>query len=268
MGLAEELKSAQTGKTFTPDAVQAEQVDPETHFAIPGEEPVMELPTGGKPEAAQAAAQENAPAPKIRILGKEFSSTEEAMIYAEQIALDKLATENYEKGRKDAQPQAQPQEQEDPTLKEIEDILFEDPKKALARILEVADERAQKTLDKREEMALKRQEAMVAKESAVKDFYSKNQDLSKFTEVVDFVIDRNMDKWGHLTPEQAFKEVAKETRRMLGIAKEESLPSKELSSKHATVGSSTGTPGIPTQGKPIDSPVDFISQVKKHGKRA
>lgn len=233
--------------------------------AIAGEA-VPELPVGGKPEPEAPKA----PA-KFRIAGKEFSTQEEAFAYAEQLALDKIQDTAFAEGQKTAIDALTPKEEVKvkTLLDEVEEELFVNPKAALEKLQNGIAELIDKKAEERDQKRQREEQQKQATEKMWAGFYEKNADIADFSEVVEFVVQKHWSEVGKLPVDKGLERVAEETRKMLKKSRESMAPQKEMSSKPATVAGG-GTTQAPTASvaSTAQTPLDFISQVNKHRKRA
>ena len=239
------------------------------------------LPTGSAPiegevqvqEAAPKAQAQDTPAdkeapPKIRIAGKEFASMQEAIEYAEALELAKREDDAFKEGFKEAKKgDEKPAPPKKSYIEEAEELLFEDPKKALELVREgvrkeIFEAYDKMTSDQKAEQA--RQEQL---QNLWTSFYAENTDLAEAKDYVDYVLKKNWDKLANKPTAQSLPELAEIARLGLKITKQSALPSKELPNKPATMaganGYATGTQAPATAKKDVD----FISQLNTIRKR-
>lgn len=224
---------------------------------------VPELPVGGKPEPEPAK-----PTPKFRIAGKEFATQEEAFAYAEKLALDKIQDEAFNAGQKSAlTPKEETQVRT--LLDDINDELFVNPKSALEKLQKGIEDLFEKKFNEREDAKRVEQQRKEERDRIYKEFYTENPDIAEFPEIVEFVTQKFWNEVGPMPPKQGLARVAEETRKILKKSKEAMAPQREMQSKPATVaGGGSGLAPIASIESTVKDPVDFITQVNKHRKRA
>lgn len=239
------------------------------------------LPTGSKPvdpsqpvviQEPTLKPGEEKPEPKvapIKIAGKEFTSIDEAIAYAEQLEIasreDKAFKEGYEKG-KPAEPVAAAPKQPD-FVEEAEKLMFEDPKKAIQLIVEGTEKRIFDAYNKLTAEQVQQAEIQKARQETWTDFYKTNSDLADSQEYIQFVMQKNWKQLENLPVDKAMGEIASLARKGLRMTRQAGLPQQELSSKAAVM---AGTSGNATSANPeatTSIPVDFITQLNKLRKR-
>jgi hypothetical protein len=217
-------------------------------------EPAAAAPT---PEAPAPAPAQAKPAP-IRIGTEVFETPEEAIKYATELQLELAKKDAYELGKSANQTP----KDEAPTRDEFDDLedkIFENPKETIKKIIEMAEERAEKRITTK-------QAKQAEIETTWRNFYSSNQDLADNKDVVDFIMQKNWNEVGTIPVDKALKIIAEKTRSFLSSRKVSTLPTTELPSAPAV----TTAPGVPTTqtvNKKEEIAVDFIAQLNKHRKR-
>jgi hypothetical protein len=283
-GFAEEVKASKSKQPAAPAVDPATPAAPAAVVAKPElVDPGPFLPVGAKPVDHQAKVAEeleklkNPPPPdvrdekpKIKIAGKEFSTVEEAIKYAEELEIASIEDKAYRQGVEAAdkanKPQIDPQPQK--TLdEEVEEILFEDPKVAIKRLREGI---TKEIFDAYDKMTTSQQKAVLQKAQADKtwnDFYEQNTDLAESKEYVEYLLKKNWDDLSKKDSVVALSELAELTRKGLKITKTAALPTRELSSKPA-VGPGASTESTHSEEAATTSEeLDFVSQVRKLRKR-
>lgn len=274
MSFAEEFTRVTRNKEVLPtnDTSPAKEAAPEavSHAGTeifnnvatpPAAEPAPETslkeatPEGKVPEPPQ----DKAPA-KIRIGTQEFDSLEEATKYANELELALVAHESFNKGKESAQPKA-PQEPVKTIEDEIEEELFVDPKKALAKYKESILKEIKKELQQEKTAEQKAREQAETVRKTWEGFYEKNSDLSKHRDLVEFVLNKNPELLDQ-EASKALEQLAAKTRSYIQSARETQLPTQELQSK-VVVTPQGGSPTTTTKPISKETAIDFISQVRK-----
>lgn len=224
-------------------------------------EPEAETLAAAAPEgkAPEVAAVQPKPATKIKIGTQEFDSMEDAINYANE--LDRIALEQdaYNRGKAEAAPKP-PAEPERTIEDEIEEELFVDPKKALKKYREEIRKEILGEVKKEKTAEQKRAEQQALVEKTWKDFYSKNTDLSRNQEFVNFVLEKNPELLAMETS-KALDELAKRTRAHLNSARESQLPTQELQSK-PVLSPQGGAPATATKPQATEKALDFVTQLR------
>ena len=211
--------------------------------------------------AATAEAPEKQGKTKITIGDKHFETQEEAFAYAQELALSKVADEAYREGVQstrvqDLGPEVDPAQE---FLKKIGDKLFEDPAAALAEYGEFIKQSTQKDSEAKT--------ARVQSEQAMWDgFFKTNPDVAEFPDWFKQYTVTQLDKYGNLQADKALQEISKNFRGMLKIREDALKPKTELAETSTTVVPASGNPA-PSGEKSLAEALDFISAVRKHGKR-
>jgi hypothetical protein len=228
--------------------------------APPAQEPAPATLKEVTPEGKVPEPQvERAPA-KIRIGTQEFDSLEEATKYANELELALVAHESFNKGKEAAQPKA-PAEPVKTIEDEIEEELFVDPKKALQKYKESILNEMKKELKAEQTAEQKAREAAETARKTWDDFYTKNNDLSRHRELVEFVLNKNPELLD-MEGSKALEQLALKTRSYINSAKETQLPTQELQSK-VVIAPQGGAPTTTTKQPTVETAIDFISQVRK-----
>jgi hypothetical protein len=220
---------------------------------------LKDIAPDGKVPEPQA---EKTPA-KIRIGTQEFNSLEDATRYANELELALVAQESFNKGKESAQPKT-PAEPVKTIEDEIEEELFVDPKKALAKYKQSIMDELKKTIKDEKTAEQKAHQAAETTRQTWEDFYSKNNDLSKHRELVEFVLNKNPELLD-MEGSKALAELASKTRSYINSARETQLPTQELQSK-VVLAPQGGTPTTTTKQPTVETAIDFISQVRKLNK--
>lgn len=272
MGFADEVKASQGPQAPAASAPEA----------------TPELPTGPLPNHGQAypgtepAAPAKAPeAAKVRIGDKEFSSNEEALIYArEQVA----RSEGLKQGVEDTLKATQKPQDETPVVDPIEvemaaleELMFTDPKAYNRKVLEMtkkAQEQGKADAIAEFQRMTEAQQAeaiKLANYTAYKQgFYQENPDLADFDSIVEGVVMADPVFYNtvkDLPLAEAGQRIAERTRSLLKIKKSAESKVTELPNKGAVFANATGGPGAPSKTVEATSSMDFIAQVNKHRKK-
>lgn len=230
------------GLEAQPEPIETKMED----VAVEGQAPQVDIP-----EPKQG---------KIRIGTHEFDSLEEATKYANDLEAAMIQQQAYEQGKADAAPK-----EEAPPEKafeeEMEEMIFQDPKNAVAKIMEKIKNDIRNEYLEAEKA---KEQARVQAETRKKTwdaFYQKNSDLAKSQELVDFVLQRNPELLKK-PADIALAELAQKTRAMINSQRETQLPTQELQSK-TVIAPQGGQPSTATKSMPTEKAIDFISQVRK-----
>lgn len=270
MGFAEEVSQAKTTNTFVATEVKAaakldpavvQDTTPGTHAldsVVTAPEPatvpsVVATPIV-PPEPAQAVEKA-----KIRIGTQEFDSAEAAIQYAQDLELAVLQQEAYRQGAEDLRTKAAAVPER--TIEdEIEQELFENPKKALLTYKQHILEAAKAAIKAEAQQETSRRETW-------QSFYETNNDLADAKEIVDMVWEKNQKELGPMTVAAGLKKLADKSRALLSSYKTTVLPTRDLPGSVAQATSASGAPST-APAKKAETLVDFISQVNKHRKRS
>lgn len=196
---------------------------------------------------------------KIKIGTQEFNSMDEAIAYANDLEQATKEQEAFERGKKAAVPEPTPEPEKD-ELEGIEEELFVDPKKAIKKIVEVTRNNTLKEVKKEKTEEQKAAEQAATVKKTWDDFYSKNTDLSKNQEFVQFVLQKNPDLL-QIETSKALEELAKKTRAYIGSVKESSLPTKELQ-KEPVISPQGGNASTATKPQATEKAMDFVTQMR------
>lgn len=224
------------------------------------------LPAGAAPlEAAEipqvfqeAAPQEvevpeEAPAPqeKIQIGDQVFDSHEAAFKYAQKLENDRLISDAYNQGIREALAQTQPPPVAPPEEDNFDEKFYSNPKQALAEV----EERAEKRV-------LGKIEAERQKEALWKAFEEKYPDVERTD--AELVLARNMDTVGKMTDiDKAMEVLARKTRAEYQRIVEKFKPRTELppSRGQAVVPSGAQVQKV-TSDKKEEAPLTMAQQMR------
>lgn len=241
------------------------------------------LPTGmtlsGGPEDTQlqpgaAPVVPEAPvvvAAKIKIGDQEFSTPEEAVTYAKLLH---AKTEGREEALKEFNKPKEEEKPAEPAFEsKIADLIFTNPEQAVKEVYLKAKEDAKKEIFDEYNKMQTAEKASAAQQkqwdSTWTGFYDSNQDLAPVRDIVETVVlPKLWNSIKDLPLDKSLPMVEAETRKLLRMTKEASLPKKELYDGPAMMASSS-TNNTPAGKSDATSKMalDFISQVRKHGKR-
>lgn len=293
MGFAEEVKSQSRSSTPPPTAVAAAAATNEAAPAakelpsaivesaqVPANPFDSNLPSGSAPvdpaaknevvpTETKAAADTEKPAAKIKIAGKEFDSLELAVKYAEELEIaniqDKAFIEGVQaaKGKEDKPTPAAPPS----FIQEAKELIFEDPEKAIQKIVEGTEKRIFDAYNKMTEQQNETQARVVRDTKIWGDFYTSNDDLSEAKDFVRFTFEQNKAELGTMPIAAGLEKLAELTRKGLKIQKQEALPKEELRSKAMNMPGASN--GATTTEAPVtkSEPKDFVSQINTLRKR-
>jgi hypothetical protein len=202
---------------------------------------------------------------KIKIGGKEFDSEQAAIDYANELELVRLQEESYKQGIEAAKPK-EPAPVKVSELKNISEKLFENPEEALEALQTLIDKRTEEKLSASKQAELDARARELETKKLWDNFYKSNSDLVGFDEEVNQILQKEWNKLQHMKADAAMGELASYTRNYINSLREKVLPKQVLSSKPAmtapTSSSTTATSKPATKQRD-----DFISQIRKHGKR-
>lgn len=236
-------------------------VDPATPIVKIVEVEAKPKPETETPEVARPEVS------KIKIAGKEFSSVEEAIAYAEQLELaqreDKAFQEGYQKAKEGDQPPAPQKSLDD----EVEELFFENPKEAIKKLREGIQQEiwsAYQNMTQQQSQAVRLE---AERNQMWEQFYQANSDLAESREYVDFVMKKNWDALKDKKLEQSLTELADMARKGLKISKEAALPKTELPNKPVIMPGASGDATTQQTEVTAAQPLDFIQQLNKLRKR-
>lgn len=217
----------------------------------PSEETSAETAEGGESasETLQAAASDDDDEGPIRIGGREFKNSREAIAYAEELEREKLVTEAHAAGVREALEAARPVQQPEPE-DDFESRFYANPKETLKSLKEEA---------KREALAAIQAES--ARERAWSDFLTEYPDIRR--KDAERVLAENAATIGRMTDlEKAKKEIARVVRAEYEEIRNLTKPRVELSAKKQVSSPSGARPGVTPQ-KRDERPLSFAEQMKK-----
>lgn len=212
------------------------------------------------------------PAPKpeakktIRMNGKTFDSTEEALEYAAQIERDLEKKEAYAKGLEDSKPKAATAA-EVKKIKKIADKLFEDPDAAMEELENHILEMADKRIADRESVKSQEQQQIETRKQTWDNFYKTNSDLADWQDEVNLVTQKEWDRLQHLPAQEGLEEIANLARNYVASVKERALPKSTLASRPAQTSSPGGKAATTTTQPATEKKVSFSQQVRSTNKR-
>lgn len=283
MSFAEEFKKMRSGSSGAPKAEEADSGveasdssddsdsaygDAMKTFGAAAKESSEEETSEGTPVAPkkeEPRPEDKGKSVKIRIGGKEFDNEADALKYANDLELIRIQDE----AARNALEAAKPKEVkvEPKKIKLIADKLFENPEEALEMLENLIEEKAEAKIsakDKAKEDAQKQKEEA---QNLWDKFYSDNQDLSQFNEEVNRVLEKEWSKLQHMNRDEGMAELARLTRGYIDSLKEKVLPKQVLPSKQIVSVGSSNPSATATKTTATKEKDDFISQIKKHGKR-
>jgi hypothetical protein len=272
MSFLEEAKQVLSKKGAPPPPASGEEAG-----LTSGDEMLNAMPTGASPingevkvveSAKPLPASEEKPSAPIKIAGKEFSSIDEAIKYAEQLELAQIEEKAFQEGYQKANEASKPAEPAAKTyVEEAEEVLFEDPKKAIEILRKGIQDDIWGAYNKmtKEQQEVAKQQA--SREATWNDFYKSNTDLGESREYVDFLLQKNWNTLKDMQADKALEQLADMARKGLRINKEAALPAKELQNKPAIMaGAGAGATSSSSDATP-EKPMDFIAQLAKLRKR-
>jgi hypothetical protein len=207
------------------------------------------------PVAAAAPAEEET---LIRIGDKEFKTQREAIAYAEGLEQEKLIGGAYQQGVREALDAIRPPTPDvAPEEDNFEEKFYANPKQALAEI----EERA----------VAKAEERLTQKQSYEKNwelFQERYPDIDRLD--AERILRENIGTIGKITDRDVgMKELAKKTRAEYQRIIERTKPRTELPNRggQAVSAGSGSTPSVTPQKK-NETPLDFVTELKKMRRKA
>ena len=267
---AEQLKQAQKSPAIT-----ANEFNAGNHFDLPAGEPQIAENPELAPKAAHPA--EVAEEPKVevkveepkkqyRLAGKLFDSQDDALAYAEELAIQSREEEAAIAAIRAQQEANKPKEPVKTLEDEVEEILFENPKEAIRKLKEgVKAELA------RENKAYEQQRDLVTHQKKVwDDFYSeladKHPDVGWNRELAEFYTSKIQNQIMDVPVAKAQEMIAGKMREAFKMTKDKGTKVTELSSTAGVVASSSGTVAAQPVKAQENQALDFIAQVRKLNK--
>ena len=245
-----------------PETPNQTTMAPDSDLAIFGQP--FQAPAPSEPPVLTAPKVE--PKVEIKIGGKTFESQQDALNYANELALIQLQDEAFKQGLEVNKPK--PAVEPEPDLdEELANEIFENPKAAIAKLRKQIRTEMQKDINSNDEakiMAVQR-EAQI--KSTWDNFYKTNSDLSDFNDEVNTVLSREWAKLEKLPAEKGMEELAVLSRKYVASLREKILPKQALSSAQAKTGGASGIPASATLVPATQEKVSFISQIKTMNKR-
>lgn len=224
----------------------------------------------------QPEEAESKPAPPsktYRIGSKKFDSEEEAQAYAEQLEREKISLDAYNQGllaaqeaQRNVNTQTQPTTEPEPE-DDFDDRFYANPKQYLKERDETVYKRA--VNDIKSDLAKEKETETIRQR-----FYSNNDDLTDYQDLVQVVYAQNRDLLESMRDvDKAMDLLAEKTRARIQKIRDAGKPQEELNVTRA--GASQGNRSIvsggPAQTSP-QKPVGFAEQVRrmseKHYRRA
>lgn len=217
------------------------------------EAPILEAKT---PEETPPEPKEETPVePLIRIGDREFKTQAEAIKYAEELEEEKLRAELYNQGVRDALASGRPLvEPETPKPEEdnFDERFYANPKETLRELEERAILKAESRI-----------EAKMKREVLWNEFLNENPDIRR--KDAERVLNENWDLFEKMTDfPKAQKILAQKVRSEYDEIRSLAKPRTELTNRTTQgLSSGSGAPRGVTPQKKEDTPLDFISQMKK-----
>ena len=277
MGFAEEAKRVQSGDAPVPPAppVGAAEVKGEPTMGFPKDgqsiqefeaAKATQVPPAEKSEA-QTPNEKEVQAPEKQgktnfIIGdKEFETQEAALKYAQELALSKVADDAYREGVEAGKPPAEglgidPVQE---FMKKIGDKLFDDPASALAEFAEHIKQSTQNGISV-EQVRVEEEKSMW------NGYFEANPDVAEFQDWFKQYTLTQLPKYGKMQGGKALQEIGKGFRSMLKIRTDALKPKTELGEVSTAVVPASGNPTPPVE-KSLGETLDFVSAVRKHGRR-
>ncbi len=226
---------------------------------------------------AAAVVDTETPKAKIRIGTKEFETPEAAYAYAQELEIARAEDKGFIEGVKQATKKDEPEIVVKTPEEELEELFFTDPKAAFKKFNEMIKSQLEGDLTKKDELRAQAEAMAQVRNATWENFYQSNADLVDYQELISGKNHEGgplLQQWwsevDKLPLPQAMQIIADKARNALKIQKSKAGTVEELPNKKVT----TVTPNGSLEGKVTvseennsDEPLDFISQVRKHGKR-
>lgn len=239
----------------TPTESQKSQMPVTPSAPAPQGEPVNAAPATPGPSTSSENSK-----PLLTHGDKVFKTPEELVSYIAQLERDKATREAYEQGRQASQPAA-------PTEPEVklEELIFEDPARALAIIREAA------VREVRQEFAARDTRETQAKhiKSTWDRFYEANPRLKDFPEITQTALNEVIAERGeNIDMEQGLKLVAQRALHRLDVYRDKLTPAareETLSNAPAQVATGGLAPTPAAPAAPILTFTDQVRSLRKKG---
>ena len=205
------------------------------------------------PQAAAAEAPKKEEA-KIKIGDKEFTKTEEAWAYAQELEREKLAADAFRQGIEAATvgQKGNPAPAEEPKEK-FDEQFYANPEEYLKKREQQIEAKVLGRITQETEMKARN-------EKTWNEFYSEYPDLVNSKELVQITLQQNWEALKFADTKKALKIVAEHTREKRKKMLEDLLPSAEL--KRVTTVASPGNTVQVTQKAQEEKPLNFVSQFR------
>lgn len=271
---AQEVK--QSSRQPMPAPKESAEAAPTKEAAAPvTDEHPLAMPTGVAPVEgpvvvveSKTRPPEEKPAPPIKIAGKEFTSIDEAIAYAEQLEIASREEKAFQDGyQKATETTKEPEPAKKTYVEEAEAKLFEDPKAAIEILREGIRAEIFKAYDTMTAQQVAQQEAVARREQTWSEFYKTNTDLADAKEYVEFVTKKHWETLANKPADKALSEIAELARKGLKLTREASLPKEELHSKGAKMAGASGDSTTVQVEATHQKNLDFIAQLASLRKR-
>lgn len=253
----EEAKSVSRGETVEEETDLPAGNSPVTKEDEDESDPKDETKENAEPEKAAKADEDDAET-LIKIGDREFKTQAEAIAYAESLEEDKLRSDIYAQGVKDALAQGKPAESAAEEVDDFDETFYANPKAKLAEV------RRQATQD-----AINSIKADQAREDLWKKFFDEHPDLDGQRTLCEFTLNQNWETIGKMTDLQAAQKLlARKVRGVFQTYNERNKPTKELpanKTRAVSPGSGDG-PGV-TPEKKEEAPLTMAEQIRLTRKR-
>jgi len=188
----------------------------------------------------------------VRIAGREFKSTKEAIAYAEEIEHNRLLTEAHAAGIREALEATRGPAQPDPEPEDdFEQRFYSDPKKTFKEVEERAVQKALGML-----------QADQKREKIWAEFLEENPDIRR--KDAERILQENWDTIGKMTDfVRAQKTLALKVRAEYEEIRGLGKPRTELQAKKQTQSPGGGRPSSVTQTKKEERPLSMVEQMRK-----
>lgn len=189
--------------------------------------------------------------------GKKITDPKELATYAKEIEARAIQAEIERERASKTQPTMNAPVVEEKTDEDnIEDLLFQDPKKAIKLIEERAETRVKKMLDAKD-----------ATQKFWDDFYTENPDLKSHDRVVQLITREKWNEVANIPLAEAKKRLVDESRKMINsIRGEEGTKTVVNRTSASTLGSSGEQ--LPRVSVPQEVAGNFCDEIKKFQRRA
>lgn len=189
--------------------------------------------------------------------GKKITDPKELANYAKELEAKAVEAQLAKERSSTYQPtMTAPVEEKKTDEDNIEDLLFQDPKKAIQLIEERAERRVKSMLDQKD-----------ATQKFWTDFYTENPDLKSYDRVVQLITREKWNEVANIPLTEAKKRLVDESRKMINSIKGEEGTKTVVNRTSASTLGSSGEQ-LPRVAVPQEGAGSFCDEIKKFQRRA